>query len=70
MPVEYWDASQTAAAIGTEAYAGGYFDPNGGHIHPMKLVHVFKTAAESLGARIYENTSCRMSKPAGNTGCN
>lgn len=56
MPVEYWDASQTAAAIGTEAYAGGYFDPNGGHIHPMKLVHVFKTAAESLGARIYENT--------------
>ncbi len=56
IPVEYWDASQTAAAIGTEAYAGGYFDPNGGHIHPMKLVHVFKTAAESLGARVFENT--------------
>jgi glycine/D-amino acid oxidase-like deaminating enzyme len=57
MPVEYWEASQTAAAIGTEAYTGGYFDPNGGHIHPMKLVHVFKAAAEGLGARIYENTA-------------
>lgn len=56
MPVEYWDASQTAAAIGAEAYAGGFFDPSGGHIHPMKLVHVFKAAAENLGARIHENT--------------
>ena len=56
MPVEFWDASQAAAKIGTEAYAGGFFDPNGGHIHPMKLVHVFKSAAESLGARIYEST--------------
>jgi gamma-glutamylputrescine oxidase len=56
MPVEFWDAAQTAAAIGTEAYAGGFFDPSGGHIHPMKLVHVFKSAAESLGARIYEST--------------
>jgi gamma-glutamylputrescine oxidase len=56
MPVEFWDASRTAAAIGTEAYAAAYFDPSGGHIHPMKLVHVFKAAAENLGARIHENT--------------
>jgi gamma-glutamylputrescine oxidase len=56
MPFEFWDAAQTAAAIGTEAYAGGFFDPGGGHIHPMKLVHVFKAAAENLGARIHENT--------------
>jgi len=56
MPVEYWDAPQTAAAIGTEAYAGSFFDPSGGHIHPMKLVHVFKAAAENLGARIHEDT--------------
>jgi gamma-glutamylputrescine oxidase len=56
MPVEFWDASQTAGAIGSEAYSGGYFDPNGGHIHPMKLVHVFKAAAENAGAKIYEST--------------
>ncbi|MGA6986036.1 MAG: FAD-binding oxidoreductase [Terriglobales bacterium] len=34
-----------------------FFDPNGGHVHPMKLVHVFKAAAENVGAEIYENTT-------------
>jgi gamma-glutamylputrescine oxidase len=63
MPVEFWDASQTAAAIGTEAYAGGYFDPNGGHVHPMKLVHVFKSAAETAGAKIYESTMIESVEP-------
>jgi gamma-glutamylputrescine oxidase len=56
MPVEFWDASQTAGAIGSEVYAGGFFDPHGGHIHPMKLVSVFKSAATAVGAKIYEST--------------
>jgi gamma-glutamylputrescine oxidase len=56
MPVEYWDARRTAAAIGSEVYEGAFYDPNGGHLHPMKLVHVFKAAAENAGARIYEDT--------------
>ncbi len=56
MPVEFWDAPRIAAAIGTGVYRGGFFDPNGGHIHPMKLVRVFKAAAENAGAKIYENT--------------
>jgi gamma-glutamylputrescine oxidase len=56
MPVELWDAGQVAGALGTEVYAGGFFDPNGGHVHPMKLVHVFKSAAENAGASIYDNT--------------
>ncbi|HTV97249.1 MAG TPA: FAD-dependent oxidoreductase [Steroidobacteraceae bacterium] len=56
MPVECWDAARLAAAIGTEAYLGGFYDPNGGHVHPMKLVRVFKLAAESAGASIYEST--------------
>jgi gamma-glutamylputrescine oxidase len=63
MPVEFWDASQTAAAIGTEAYCGGYFDPNCGHVHPMKLVHVFKAAAENIGAKIYESTVVQRIEP-------
>jgi glycine/D-amino acid oxidase-like deaminating enzyme len=56
MPVEFWEAPRVASAVGTDVYAGGFFDPNGGHIHPMKLVHVFKAAAEGAGARIYEDT--------------
>ncbi len=56
MPVEYWDAGQVRGALGTLVYEGGFFDPNGGQVHPMKLVHVFKAAAEKAGAVIYENT--------------
>jgi len=57
MPVEFWSKQQVASAIGTEAYDAAFFDPNGGHVHPMKLVHVWKAAAESAGAQIYENTA-------------
>src|SRR5450432_3653901 len=57
IPVEFWDKQQLVNAIGTEVYEAGFFDPNGGHIHPMKLVHVFKAAAENAGAEIYENTT-------------
>jgi gamma-glutamylputrescine oxidase len=56
MPVEYWDARQLSGALGTDVYQGGYFDPNGGQVHPMKLVHVFKSLAEGVGAAVYENT--------------
>jgi gamma-glutamylputrescine oxidase len=57
MPVELWDSRRIAGAVGTEVYLDGFFDPGGGHIHPMKLVHVFKAAAQSAGAKIYENTA-------------
>jgi gamma-glutamylputrescine oxidase len=56
MPVEYWDGERLAAAIGSEVYRGGYFDPSGGAVNPMKLVRVFKSAAERAGASVYENT--------------
>jgi gamma-glutamylputrescine oxidase len=56
MPVEFWSKQRVASAIGTGLYQGAFFDPNGGHIHPMKLVQVWKAAAESAGAEIYENT--------------
>jgi len=57
MPVEFWSRQQVIAAIGTGAYEGAFYDPNGGHVHPMKLVRVFKAAAETAGAQIYENTT-------------
>ncbi len=56
MPVEFWNKQQVASAIGTDLYEGAFFDPNAGHIHPMKLVQVWKAAAQSVGVRIYENT--------------
>jgi len=56
MPVEFWEPPRIAGALGTGVYQGGFFDPAGGHIHPMKLVHVFKAAAENAGVKIYENT--------------
>jgi glycine/D-amino acid oxidase-like deaminating enzyme len=57
MPVEFWDKQQLVGVIGTEVYEGAFFDPSGGQVHPMKLVHVFKAAAETAGAEIYENTT-------------
>ncbi len=57
MPVEFWNKQQLVSAIGTQAYEAAFFDPNGGHVHPVKLVHVFKAAAENAGVEIYENTT-------------
>jgi gamma-glutamylputrescine oxidase len=57
MPVEFWDKPQLMRTIGTEVYEAAFFDPSGGQVHPMKLVHVFKAAAEQAGAEIYENTA-------------
>jgi glycine/D-amino acid oxidase-like deaminating enzyme len=51
MPVEFWDPQRLSATIGTEAYHGGFYDPSGGHLNPMKLVRAFKYAAERAGAR-------------------
>jgi gamma-glutamylputrescine oxidase len=56
IPVEYWNEDQTAAAVGTNVYQGGFYDPNSGQLHPMKLVHALKSLAAGSGAAIYENT--------------
>ena len=56
MPVEFWNKQQLCAAIGTSVYEGAFFDPGGAYVHPMKLLHVFKSAAEAAGVEIYENS--------------
>jgi gamma-glutamylputrescine oxidase len=56
IPVEFWDRQRTRDEIGTEAYFGSLYDPNGGEVHPMKLVHALKKAAEAAGASIYEDS--------------
>jgi glycine/D-amino acid oxidase-like deaminating enzyme len=57
MPVELWSREKVSDAIGTGVYEGAFFDPNCGHVHPMKLVQVWKQAALSAGVEIYENTA-------------
>jgi gamma-glutamylputrescine oxidase len=42
--------------VHTDRYAGGMIDKRGGHIHPLNLVLGEAAAAESLGARIFENS--------------
>ncbi|MGC4391942.1 NAD(P)/FAD-dependent oxidoreductase [Agrobacterium sp. M50-1] len=42
--------------VKTDRYAGGMIDRLGGHIHPLNLVQGEAAAAESLGARIFENS--------------
>lgn len=42
--------------VETDRYAGGMIDRFGGHIHPLNLVQGEAAAAESLGARIFENS--------------
>ncbi|MFI5183858.1 MAG: NAD(P)/FAD-dependent oxidoreductase [Vicinamibacteria bacterium] len=56
IPVELWDRTRTAEALGTALYEGALFDPSGGQLHPMKLVRLWKTAALAAGAAVYEGT--------------
>lgn len=42
--------------VRTDRYAGGMIDKKGGHIHPLNLVLGEAAAAESLGAKIFENS--------------
>jgi gamma-glutamylputrescine oxidase len=55
-PFEFWNRERTAAAIGTNAYAGALFDPGGAQVHPGKLVGLWKAAATRAGVEIYEHT--------------
>ena len=69
MPVEFWEKRRLTQEIGTEVYEAAFFDPNGGHIHPMKLVHVFKTAAQAARAEVYENTTVAHIEEGRNISC-
>jgi glycine/D-amino acid oxidase-like deaminating enzyme len=56
IPVEFWDKKRTTDEIGTEVYYASLYDPNGGEVHPIKLVHALKKAAATAGAQIYEDS--------------
>lgn len=56
LPLQFWDRATTKHHLGTDAYAGAVFDPNGGSVHALKLVHALRKAAEEEGAVIWEHT--------------
>ncbi len=53
--LRFLDKAETAAQLGTDVYHGGLFDAGGGHLHPLKLVLGMARAAETQGARVFEN---------------
>jgi gamma-glutamylputrescine oxidase len=44
------------AHVRSERYLGGLIDPRSGHLHPLKFTQGVARAAESEGARIFENS--------------
>lgn len=67
MPLEFLTRKETSDEIGTKAYACSVYDPAGGQVHPMKLVHMLKRLVTRKGVKIYENspvTSVEEGNPA------
>lgn len=56
LPLEFLTAKETAEEIGTSVYYGSVYDPNGGQVHPMKLIHLLKRAVFKKGVAIFENS--------------
>jgi gamma-glutamylputrescine oxidase len=54
--LELVDRAGLPKHVVTDRYVGGMIDHLGGHLHPLNLVQGEAAAAESLGARIFENS--------------
>ncbi len=55
-----FDAAETADALGTDHYHGGWRDGGAGHLHPLNYALGLADAAERAGATLYENTTARQ----------
>lgn len=49
-------ADTVAERLGTDYYAGAWFDPRGGSLNPLACVRGLAVAARNTGARIHERT--------------
>jgi len=50
------DAQSTQKLVESENYVGGFYDPNGGHLHPLNLALGEARGLESIGGVIYEQS--------------
>lgn len=56
MALEFLTRKETADEIGTSVYAASVYDPMGGQVHPLKLVHLLKKSLIKKGIVIHENS--------------
>ncbi len=54
--VSLLDRDQLRAHVASDRYVAGLLDTRSGHLHPLKYTRGLSAAAESYGARIFENT--------------
>ncbi|MEM8838718.1 MAG: FAD-binding oxidoreductase [Pseudomonadota bacterium] len=52
----YLDQNEIRTEIATDAYKGGLFLNNGGHLHPLKYAIGLAQAADKTGATVYEKS--------------
>jgi len=50
------DKTEAHTRVGSEKYIGALYDPGSGHLHPLNYTLGLATAAETAGAKIYENS--------------
>ncbi|WP_255827308.1 NAD(P)/FAD-dependent oxidoreductase [Marinomonas rhizomae] len=55
--VDYLDARSVSEKLGTDCYYGGEWYKEGAHIHPLNFVLGLANAAESHGAKLYDNSA-------------
>ncbi len=53
---QFLNRVEIARHLGSDVYCGGMLDTGGGHVNPLKLVLGMARAAESEGAKLYENS--------------
>lgn len=72
------DKESLRSILNTDAYLGGLFDPNSGHLHPLNYTLGLAAAAQQAGAVIYEGSPAtrveygaqtRVSTPGGTVRC-
>ena len=54
--LSWLDEQATQELVGSQRYIGGLYDSRSGHLHPLNYTLGLAAAAESAGARIFENS--------------
>ncbi len=54
--IRYMPAEEVRSVVASTRYRGALYDPNAGHLHPLKYTLGLAAAAERLGVRIFEGT--------------
>lgn len=67
--LRYVPAEVMRDLVAAQGYFGGYCDPRGGHLHPLRLVMGMARAALAMGARIYDTSPALAIRPDGAGWC-